>query len=1595
MNILRGIETPVAGEHVLATLPALGPYASSAAGAPPLRKRLNLFAQRSLTHTALIAEQQGRIADAMRLGQAVAPGIVDGLTLAVEGGTLVLMPGHAIAPDGQDVELAYPLHIPHDAICVASPRVDQALQGQLADASAWARLSGLQRQVPLRRVLDELDGARFLPHAMVLVAVPRSIALDRSGEQAGPCANATDTAASQSAAWEDGLQLMWSPWPADRPLPPWSQDGNTVDPRFRNRLAYAVFNAERERLSLGVPHSLRAWRERAGWSPAQLDADAAHEARLQVRRQPWPWESLGVPLAIVGFDADFRPAFADGASVARQGGGRRNRSALVPGAGDDVLWQARVSQLLEQLAELPADQRHAAALQQQFDWLPPAGVLPRDVADFLTGRQSLFPPQFDVQAQPVPIDMVDALIAESSALMPYNLSLRDQVQLLVPVPARHYDPELLKLDLAVHPLFDLEIQRLGTERLQLLTRRDGLRRRHDLLVQAVVGNLPAYPQDDPNALPDETGALDAMAFHRVHVAHAEARFQEQHGFTGAHLPLDFQASDELIVFVRLDGAAQRIAVQPLISDALNTPAVTTRPFVWGTLASATDGDRVGELPASGVWTRLAVPMSRAGLGGRRIDGLVFTLVAGERACQASWGQAGKASNGTETCWVGDALPPGALATGSWTWQTQGDTGVADADASHGLPIEPVPATTAPADPAARPHTRHVSELDQLLRNWANFQAGALAVELGEPKAGRTAASPPRTVDGGLDELINRLDGRIRTAGDHIDMGFLRARTDIFRLRQSVLGVADAGRFLTSPAAAELVKRNENPAATEKEFSDYFTRLGAAAVAPPDFTAPRTPDAQPRAAAPASRGSTLLAKTPIATTVASSAPAGSSFVLGKTNTSLFGGAVITPRITTVTTVTGPATGTFTTVGTADRITTGTTDRVALDTGASGSGISAITDAGLGEKLTTAGAVEIAPTVSVKTSASLGLVRGSQLSVEAPPAVKDVVGASLIGATYNTVTVAERFTLPASVVSSNAAAKAKNDFVIGGITGLAATGLVVDDLKVYGYGTEDQKDLTAKDLLAGGLVDRDAQDEGDDKHEAVYFRRGIDAIDNTIRFLRGVELRAEDYRRLQADAKVARDRIQGAAARIQSALDALSVRLAEVRHDLSVARALRAEEQTRIDALVHKRKTILAEQVPYLVFRRPRLTLTLNDVPLLAAQPADVADPVPRCRSEAHTPPPELDAMVDTLRDVPVRWLRTVSQVFVQLDRVVDLERVVTQAQLRMVTTGVDSVSTRQLGLTEGEASATGQLLMRTFERQGQRVMQSKQEATLKLTQFSAASWRQAVEPAQHIVNIRDLFAAGTVPRAVTVAAAGLLDDVGGVASCLHAALCTVPPATRLRWAELFSQLDPAVSLRQLSVLPGFGDESLGVDHITWRQMQRMVDWLFAQVVDEAAAHAAINDLVRVCLLLSAHAPVKRIISARIQRPVPAVVNTRLDITIDPSTTRIGMQVLVHAPATQTLVARAVIEDLGAGSATARIVEAPAGAAFTLDSSLRVQVQSGTPLSTPTRQKAQAEQARASAVPASAAPRVKTGQDSAEPAAERRIAQQVERLRHQGR
>jgi hypothetical protein len=162
-----------------------------------------------LTHGALLQEQRSRIGDAMRLAQSVAPGVIDGLEVAIEplrsadgraGAALAIGTGHAIAPDGQDLHLTYPLRVDADRILVwtGDPRAP-TLGQRRADAALRTGLT----------------------HAMVLVARPLTMVIDRLGGGNDPCVNATEPELNPALAWEDGFQLAWVPWPADRPLPPW------------------------------------------------------------------------------------------------------------------------------------------------------------------------------------------------------------------------------------------------------------------------------------------------------------------------------------------------------------------------------------------------------------------------------------------------------------------------------------------------------------------------------------------------------------------------------------------------------------------------------------------------------------------------------------------------------------------------------------------------------------------------------------------------------------------------------------------------------------------------------------------------------------------------------------------------------------------------------------------------------------------------------------------------------------------------------------------------------------------------------------------------------------------------------------------------------------------------------------------------------------------------------------------------------------------------------------------------------------------------------------------------------------------------------
>jgi hypothetical protein len=185
---------------------------------------------------------------------------------------------------------------------------------------------------------------------------------------------------------------------------------------------------------------------------------------------------------------------------------------------------------------------------------------------------------------------------------------------------------------------------------------------------------------------------------------------------------------------------------------------------------------------------------------------------------------------------------------------------------------------------------------------------------------------------------------------------------------------------------------------------------------------------------------------------------------------------------------------------------------------------------------------------------------------------------------------------------------------------------------------------------------------------------------------------------------------------------------------------------------------------------------------------------------------------------------------------------------------------------------------------------------------------------------------------TLGASGELDDIARVAAGLHRALAGVPPAVRLTWALQLSSFDVAPSLRQLQLLPRFGDDGLGLGHADWRGLQDRVTWLFTRIdARSAAAERLMNDLVRLIILLASHAPVRELIPGRLLHPVRPLPGVLLQLSVDAlAPVRVGMELTLANG-----VAKAVVSDLAPGRVTAQVTQADDGAP-TLEADSVVQI-----------------------------------------------------------
>ncbi len=458
-------------------------------------------------------------------------------------------------------------------------------------------------------------------------------------------------------------------------------------------------------------------------------------------------------------------------------------------------------------------------------------------------------------------------------------------------------------------------------------------------------------------------------------------------------------------------------------------------------------------------------------------------------------------------------------------------------------------------------------------------------------------------------------------------------------------------------------------------------------------------------------------------------------------------------------------------------------------------------------------------------------------------------------------------------------------------------------------------------------RDPVDAGWD--EATYFADATTILDATIAALRVVEGRVNAYQLFLDRCTATLGAVIKRRDALTQRLNSVSDSLAKVRHDVSVARALLADEQQRVTAINHRRQAILTEHVSFLAFHRPRLSDPLLTLPQRGLEPGLAAAEVPACLEQAEGTPPQLQATLELLRDAPLRWFALGPALLARLDRLEVLRGAFTTAQQRA------GFRTPVSFLAEGFGSVQGlfaEALNRVYAAQARAIWDYRQRLVFfDLQALLQLAWQQAYEQAIGMMSLGDLIDAAHGDTELVNRAAQELMDIGRVATCLYQRVAKVLPAIRLDWALRLSEYNAPVDLRDLSSLPRWGErDGHGNDLIPFVErhaMQSLADWLYQRVAaDQGDAVLMIHDLVRSCILLASHAPVDRLISGTVARETAAKVGSQIELRVDHTQMRIGMHAIFYdldprsGTITSTIIARAIVEDLAEGRAVVRVLSA---------------------------------------------------------------------------
>ncbi|TGX53699.1 hypothetical protein E5A73_12850 [Sphingomonas gei] len=1487
MEVTQRIDRAFADEHVIGCDPPLRPDLPNV-----WRRRMHPFAGRAVSDKALTAEQDVRSGMQRLYGLSLAPGSVSGLEVTAEPGAigavpelvqLIVSPGIALAVSGEDISIgsARRVKLAELPVILRVDHADAIEEDEDPDVVTVSPPVGGDRLRPVlpRRIGRSLGGlaasarSALLPHVAVLVARPVTATI--LGRPMDACPPDARDDAYVDLQRIDGAQLALFLWPAEVTATDGSPDYALpgYDKAQRNRLAYAAFDNEK-----------------------LFGEDDMH-----------PWDAWGVPLATLGFNPDWSLAFVDRFSVVRIGGTPGNRTALVPMTGDPRLWQARIDQFVGQLVEQPSFDE--VLLRDTFVRLPPVGLLPRDLFDPVLRRQTFFPGSFALSAIPVPQSNLDMAIREAAALASYNRSAPDRVELLVPVPDTVYEPHLLEIEVA-DPRFATTMAAFAADRAGWLATREIGRRRLDRLNEAISGQPVRWPasdlplgEDSPD--PGDQPPVECTRTRRFDEGGATVRL---HTMSGAAASLPVAKSDTVWVWVRIHSAAGLTGLSLRLGEATSPSftAIFSKGVFWG----AADGFfgklfTGGALPPVGRWTRLEVPASQAwdanggGLDGFLVNGVEF----GQRGGQVEWGPFGTTdASGNVATFIADDAPAGAALMSGTAGQT---------NPSSGWPWKAVPGRENIVVPdfgtAEANGVREVAALDPFRDQW---KQGFLRQDLTQLE------------ELGIDAFLGQIRARLDATNDAIDLGFIRARSDIYRVRQYMLGADAASRLVTSPTLADLSARDESARATSAGIAGFLDRIKAFEPIEPT---PTPSGGTASAAAAAAAAAAASAKSAAAKSAASS--------------SQLAAAAFVPKIAKLDLV---SIAPIAAVAEARErlLTTSATNALASPAFAAPTAMAFSMPLSILPINTAISAIHTPTAFAPPTS--IGLAQIGLNSNRYEPA--DIRGSRPVaGLVERTLSVAERIKPSPAAMALDYAIGSKAA-VISTLASLIATaanfrprGIALGDLPMPGFRTIDSTDdapvfVTLDQVInppkkdgVSQVVDMDTTPA--DKHESTYFTAAVKAIDNSIAIMRLVEGRLALFEDLRDSIDALRGVVLAQANQVAAWLRSVDVEVEEARHDVAVAQQLYAEELARVATVNARRSAVLETHVSVIAWRRVREADYRDSAPVLEMASGLAPDPVIACRREHPDVPEELDDYVELLRDAPVKWFPPIAREVARIDRLEAARAAIEAMRYRAL-----------LPILARTFFPTNRIMFgvqQAFVAQ-QRVVQDRRAliAQIDYSRITALSLAQTHVQIQQTASIGDLIDGRHRQPTLTRMATSEMEAIGQVAACLHAAFAEVAPVIRLGWAEILSEFDRPAPLASLAGLPGWPEVPLA----DRRTLQGFVDWLFARI-DRSQQEAvnAINELVRIALLMSAHAPVDAIIPARLVAPAPAVLGTRFQLALDITRIRKGM-ITVIRDRNDRIVSRAVIDDIVDGHAMA-VMTQNLGGLVSLTNDLRFHLVTG--------------------------------------------------------